>query len=94
MSGILTTYDAKSDETYFTERLDVPVSASPLVANGLVYFQGENGEVVVVKPGKTLEIVARNSVGAGPEEIFRATLAPIQGELFSRSQNVVYCIAP
>ena len=94
MSGILTTYDAKSGETHFTERLDAPVSASPLVANGLVYFQMENGEVVVVKPGKTLEIVARNSVGAGAEEIFRATLAPIQGQLFSRSQNVVYCIAP
>ncbi len=92
MSGILSAYDAKSGETYYSERLDAPISASPLVANGLVYFQAENGEVIVVKPGKELEIVARNSVGAGSEEIFRATLAPIQGQLFSRSGNAVYCI--
>ncbi|MCB1232134.1 MAG: PQQ-binding-like beta-propeller repeat protein [Verrucomicrobiae bacterium] len=92
MSGILSAYDAKSGETYYSERLDVPISASPLVANGLVYFQGENGEVIVVKPGKTLDIVARNSCGAGAEEIFRATLAPIQGQLFARSGGTVYCI--
>ena len=92
MSGILTTYDAKTGDTHFTERLDAPVSASPLVAGGLVYFQMENGEVVVVRPGKELDIVARNAVGASADEIFRATLSPIQGRLFSRSQNVIYCI--
>jgi len=93
MSGILTCYDAKTGEDYYTERLDVPISASPLEANGLVYFQGENGEVVVVKPGKELEIVARNSVGASAEEIFRSTLSPIDGQIFARSDNMVYCIS-
>ena len=92
MSGILSAYDAKTGETWYSERLDAPISASPLVANGLVYFQAENGEVIVVKPGKTLDIVARNSVGADSDEIFRATLAPIRGQLFSRSGNAVYCI--
>jgi outer membrane protein assembly factor BamB len=92
MSGILTTYDAKRGEIFFTERLGGPIAASPLVANGLVYFQMENGEVVVIKPGRTLEIVARNSIGSASGEIFRAGLAAIQGQLFARSRNVVYCI--
>jgi outer membrane protein assembly factor BamB len=92
MSGILTTYDAKSGQIFFTERLGAPIAASPLVAGGLVYFQMENGEVVVIKPGRSLEIVARNSIGAASGEIFRAALAPIQGQLFTRSRNVVYCI--
>jgi outer membrane protein assembly factor BamB len=92
LSGILTSYDAKTGEIHFTERLGATVSASPLVANGLVYFQMENGEVVVIKPGKALEIVARNSVGA-TGEIFRAALAPIQGQLFARSRSAVYCIS-
>ncbi|MCB1062243.1 MAG: PQQ-binding-like beta-propeller repeat protein [Verrucomicrobiae bacterium] len=93
MSGILTTYDAKTGEIYFTERLNAPVSGAPLVIEGLVYFQMENGEVIVVRPGKTLDIVARNTFGADPsEEIFRAALSPIQGQLFTRSQSVVYCI--
>ena len=92
MSGILTTYDAKTGEAFFTERLDAPISAAPVVAEGLVYFQMENGEVIVVKPGKTLEIVSRNSLGSSDDEIFRASLAPIQGQWFARSQNTVYCI--
>lgn len=92
MSGILTTYDAKTGEILFTERLDAPSSAAPVVAAGLVYFQMENGEVIVVKPGKTLEVVSRNSLGTSDEEIFRASLAPIQGQWFSRSQNTIYCI--
>ncbi len=92
MSGILTTYDAGSGEIHFTERLGSPVSAGPLVAGGLVYFQMESGEVVVVKPGKSLEIVARNTFGADGEEVFRAALSPIGGQLFARSQSVVYCL--
>jgi outer membrane protein assembly factor BamB len=92
MSGILSAYDAKSGKIHFTERLGGAVAASPLVANGLVYFQMESGEVVVIKPGTTLEIVARNAIGPGADEIFRAGLAPIQGQLFARSRSVVYCI--
>ena len=92
LSGILTTYDAKTGRIHFTERLGSTVAASPLVANGLVYFQMENGEVVVIKPAKTLEVVARNSIGSARDEVFRATLAPIQGQLFARSRSVVYCI--
>lgn len=95
MSGILTTYDAKTGETFFTERLkegNAAISAAPVVAGGLVYFQLENGEVVVVKPGKTLEVVSINAVGSAPEEIFRASLSPIQGQWFARSQSTVYCI--
>jgi outer membrane protein assembly factor BamB len=93
MSGILTTYDAKTGQIHFTERLGAPVAASPLVANGLAYFQMETGETIVIKPGKALEIVARNSIGAERDEIFRAALSPIQGQLFTRSRRVVYCIA-
>lgn len=93
MSGVLTTYDAKSGQVHFTDRLGSAIAATPLVANGLVYFLLESGETVVVKPGKALDIVARNSLGAAANEIFRASLAPIQGQLFTRSHQVVYCIA-
>lgn len=92
MSGILSTYDAKTGAIHFTERLDAPVSAAPVVAGGLVYFQMENGEVIVVKPGKTLEVVARNGLGTADDEIFRASLSPIRGQWFARSQKTVYCI--
>ena len=92
MSAILTTYDAKTGEIHFTERLGGAIAATPLVANGLVYFPLQNS-VVVVKPGKTLEIVARNSLGTSREELFRAGLTPINGQLFTRSRDTVYSIA-
>ena len=89
---MLILYDAKTGQPHFTERLGSQVSASPLVANGLVYFQMENGEVIVIKPGKTFDIIARNTIGSANDEIFRAGLVPIQGQLFTRSQDTVYCI--
>ncbi len=92
MSGILTTYDAMTGAIHFTERLDAPMSGAPMVANGLVYFQMETGEVVVVRPGKTLDIVARNSLGSGAEEIFRSSLSPIRGRIYARSGTMVYCV--
>ena len=64
----------------------------PVVANGPVYFQMENGEVIAVKPGKTLEIVSRNTTDSASDEIFRASPSPSQGPWFTRSQRTVYCI--
>lgn len=46
----------------------------------------------MIKPGKKLEIVSMNSLGAEVSEIFRATLAPIKGQIFARSLSTVYCI--
>ncbi|MEO6788416.1 MAG: PQQ-binding-like beta-propeller repeat protein, partial [Chthoniobacteraceae bacterium] len=92
LSGMLTTYEAKTGAILFSERLGSQISASPVVANGLVYFQMENGEVIVVKPGKTLEIVSRNKLDSANDEIFRASLSPIRGQWFARSQRTVYCI--
>ena len=93
LSGMLTSYDAKTGAIHFSERLGSAVSASPVVANGLVYFQMESGEVIVVKPGKTLEIASRNKLDSASDEIFRAGLSPIQGQWFARSQSAVYGIS-
>ncbi len=92
LSGMLSSYDAKTGAIHFSERLGSAVSASPVVANGLVYLQMENGEVIVVKPGKTLEIISRNKLDSASDEIFRASLSPIRGQWFARSQSTVWCI--
>jgi outer membrane protein assembly factor BamB len=92
LSGMLTSYEAKTGKILFSERLGSQVSATPITAGGLVYFQMENGEVIVVKPGKTPEIVSRNKFGSESGEIFRASLSPIKGQWFARSQGTVYCI--
>jgi len=93
MSGIASCYDAKTGEMFGEPtRLNAAISASPLVANGLIYLQAENGDVLILRPGKTLEIVARNSVGSGAGEIFRASPSPIGGALYLRSTTSLYRI--
>ncbi|MEM7699818.1 MAG: PQQ-binding-like beta-propeller repeat protein [Verrucomicrobiota bacterium] len=100
MSGILTCYDKKTGKIHFTERLQadggrpLEIAAAPLVANGLVYFQSVlGGEVIVVKPAETLEIVARNQLDeAAADGIFRATLAPHRGRVLIREAGTLYCI--
>ncbi len=93
MSGIATCYDAHTGETLWTERLEGEFAGSPLVANGLVYLQTvAGGETYVIRPGKTLDIVSRNSLGADSQEQFRASLAPIGDKLYARSFSMLYCI--
>ncbi len=92
LSGIATTYNASNGEIYYSERLGGQFSASPMVAKGLVYLVAETGETVVVRPGKKLDVVSRNKVGSGPGEIFRATISPIKGRMFLRSNKALYCI--
>ena len=63
------------------------------MANGLYYIQSESGATYVIRPnGKEIDIVARNEVGSSEGEIFRATLAPIDGKVYTRSQATLYCL--
>ena len=97
MSGIATSYDAATGEPYYVERLGegVEIAAAPLVADGLLYLQTvHGGDVIVVRPGKALDIVSVNSLGdSAKEETFRATIAPIGGKLYLRSGMTLYCVA-
>jgi outer membrane protein assembly factor BamB len=93
MSGVATLYDALSGDVVWEERLDGDFAGSPMVANGLIYLQTvSGGETLVIRPGPELDVVSRNPLGTDKQEIFRATLAPIQGQLFARSSSVLYCI--
>jgi len=91
MKGIACCYDSETGRELWKERICHEISASPIAAGGLAYFQDEKGKTVVLKPGPQLDIVARNSLGA-TDEIFRASLAPLEGRLLSRSQTTLYCI--
>lgn len=93
LSGIVSCYDTKTGETLYTERLSTrQITASPIVADGLVYMLNEEGVTFVIKPGVALEVVAENRLTTNPDEIFRASMSPIQGQIFARSQNVLYCL--
>lgn len=92
MDGVGFGYDVTSGRELWKDRLGGKFTSSPIAANGLVYFQSDLGETVVIKPGPQLEIVARNALPTAPDEIFRASLTPSRGQMFSRSNKALYCL--
>ena len=91
MAGIVTGYDAKSGEELYKTRLGGNFSGSPVVSDGLIFAAAENGEVIVIKAGKQLEIVGRNPTDFAGDEIVRSSLAISNGQLLMRSDQRLYC---
>jgi len=60
--GIVTCVDAKTGERVWRERLGGIYSASPVVADGKVYLFGENGKTLVLRSGRTPEVLAKNKL--------------------------------
>jgi outer membrane protein assembly factor BamB len=91
-SGMLSSFDALTGKPYYhQQRLPKPYSfkASPIAVGGHLYLASEDGDVVIVKLGETMEIVATNSISG---EAFIATPAVAGGSLYLRGQNTLYCI--
>ena len=86
--GVLTAVDAKTGERVWQERLDGVFSASPVAANGHVYFASENGETIVVKAGATPSVVARNALG----ERTIASPAIAGGRIYLRTDGHLFAI--
>ena len=65
-------------------------SASPVAADGKLYFASEDGDVYVVKAGPKYELLATNAMG----EVLMATPAISDGLIFVRGLRHVYAIGP
>jgi outer membrane protein assembly factor BamB len=81
--GIVTCADAVSGKVHWTQRLDGEFSASPVYAEGRIYFQSEKGKGFVMKAGKTAEVLAENDLG----ERSLASYAVTDHTLFIRTQK-------
>jgi hypothetical protein len=92
MQGVAVCYDAKQGTVLWQDRLGGNYSASPIAAKGLAYFLAEDGTTVVLEPGPEMKVVARNKLDVAGDEIFRASLAPCEGQLFLRSDRALYCV--
>jgi len=86
--GVLTVTDAKTGERVYQERIGGVYTASPVVGDGKVYLASEDGETIVLRTGRTLEIIARNRLSARQ----LASPAVAGGRLFIRSDDVLYAI--
>jgi outer membrane protein assembly factor BamB len=93
MAGIVTCYQTTDGVELWKERVSGKTSGSPFAAGGLVYLQNENGQTFVIRPGPKLDVVATNTLTASDQaEVFRASLVPSEGQIFSRSDRMLRCI--
>jgi outer membrane protein assembly factor BamB len=86
--GMASCVDAKTGKVHWQQPLERHYSASPLAADGKIYFQSEEGVGTVIKAGKQFEQVARNDLG----EHALASFAAADGALFIRTEKGLYRI--
>jgi outer membrane protein assembly factor BamB len=86
--GILGTYDLKTGATLYRQRTNTTHSASPIASDGKVYLATEGGEVIVIKAGRTYEVLTRNDMGAP----VMATPAIANNTIFIRTTGRVYAV--
>jgi len=85
-NGVASCIDAKTGASHWQVRLGGNHSASPIYADGRIYFLSEEGESVVIAPGKEFKALAKNQLD-GPT---LASMAVSGGSIFVRSQTHLY----
>jgi outer membrane protein assembly factor BamB len=80
--------DARSGDEVWKDRIGGTHVASPITANGLMYFSSEEGDTTVIRAADRFEIVAKNHL----EEGMRASPAVADGRLYLRTSRHLYAI--
>jgi len=89
--GVLTCLDTKTGvPVYAGQRLRLKdLHASPIVANGRIYFCSRAGKTAVVKAGRDFEILATNKL----DDVFDASPVAVGTDLFLRGRQHLYCLS-
>ncbi len=86
-SGILACYEAETGKEVYKARMGgTSYTASPVAADGRLYFTSEEGEIRVVKAGPVFGLLAVNSM----DDYCMATPAISKGMLIVRSQHFLW----
>ena len=64
LSGFLHALDAQTGEHFWTHDTFAAVWASAFAADGKVYLGDEDGDVVVLRAGKQIEVLGEHTLGA------------------------------
>ena len=87
-TGIAGCIDAKSGELVWQQRIGGEYSASPVYADGRLWFFSEDGKTTVLKPGRVFEQVAENRLDEG----FLASPAIAGKAFYLRTRTHLYRI--
>jgi len=84
--SFITCVEAATGQTVWTERVGGKYAASPIYADGRLYFFDQQGSTLVLKPGRTLDILATNTLANG----FMASPAASGKALYLRTKTHLY----
>lgn len=87
-NGILSCHDAETGERLYRTRLGGNFSASPVAADGRLYFSSHEGVIHIVKAGREFEEIAKQQMGAP----VMATPAISDATLLVRTRDGIYAI--
>jgi outer membrane protein assembly factor BamB len=91
-AGLFDAYDLESGEDVYRQRIEhggSGFSASPVAADGKIFLSSEDGDIFVVRSGRTFELIAKNAMG----EPLMATPAISGGTLLIRGERHLFAIA-
>jgi outer membrane protein assembly factor BamB len=86
--GIASCLDARTGKQHWRKRIGGNYSASPIYAEGKIYFQSETGKGVVIRAAKAFTLLAENDLN----DRTLASYAVDDGVLFIRSETHLYRI--
>ena len=86
--GMVSCAEAKMGTILWQERLGGQHLASPLLADGRLYFFGQSGKTTVLKPGRQFERLAENAI----EGTVVATPAFVGRTIFLRTDTHLFRI--
>jgi len=86
--GIASCYKSATGEIVWQERVGGNFSASPVAANGRLYFVSDEGQTTVLEAGPKFNVLARNPLG----EKVQASPAIADGRFYVRTAGSLFCV--
>jgi hypothetical protein len=87
--GVVYAIDAQSGVEVWKSRIDGNYSASPIYADGRIYFCNRDSVTTVIEPGRQCKVLAVNRLNS---EQMMASPAVAGRSLFLRTRTHLYCV--
>jgi outer membrane protein assembly factor BamB len=88
-SGFLHALDAKTGKPLWTHDLFAAVWSSPLIVDGKLYLGDEDGDIVVMQPGREMKVISEMNMGSS----VYSTVVPANGTLYIMNRNQLWAVA-
>jgi outer membrane protein assembly factor BamB len=88
-SGFLHALDVATGELYWVHDTFAAVWSSPFVVDGKLYLGDEDGDVVILKPGKEELVLSEMNMGSS----VYSTVVPANGVLYIASRNQLFALS-